>query len=333
MLFNSSLQITPHLYEVGWLQDHDKMNWDKENSFRTLSPQNTPDGHLKKILIENGVRPDTVKGVISSCDHSVQPMEVQFKENEKLYGFATKVDTATASDSAMGIKGENSVYWTTEAEINKLVAEGKINLEKNEVDSMGIKNHFALPCHNMVNCIVEAKVKVDSTFVETKVGPAEETFERTLPGKEKEQMNRRMDGGGVQIHPNLSNIDRGHNKNFTPFAKELPALNRADSPIAGDLSNMRHNYVNLRTQDKVDVQEAEQKQTAKPNAAVSDHEAFKARNAARVQAGVERNRAQGKTQLPDETKTKIEKAQQAQRRAKAEKARQDQQNVKKILTK
>ena len=236
----------PNVYQAGWAPDFESKaaKENDSNKFQTHGAETTPDGRLEDYLERDGIKGKRNAAVVSSSDHSVAAQRIELKKGEKIYGFATAVQDQDGRGVTMAMKGENSIYWTTESEMKNMSGEGKlVDFKSSRVDSMGIKDHLALPCDNKVNAVVEGTVKQNTYFTQTKIGSAQETVIRTLPSGAQQPITRRMDGGGLQIHPNMDLVIRGDHPRQTPIAKEMPGNER----FSGDLTKMEHNYTNLRT--------------------------------------------------------------------------------------
>jgi len=197
----------PNVYQTGWAPDFEKNDWPQ---WKTDGAETTTDRKLESYLKKDGIEGKKAREVISSSDHSVAAQRIDVKKGEKIYGFATAVQDQDGGGVTMALKGENSVYWITESEMKRMSGEGKmVNFKSGKVDSMGVKNHLALPCDNRVNAVVVGAVKQNTQFTQTKIGSAQETVIRTLPSGVQQPITRRMDGGGLQIHPKMDLVVRG----------------------------------------------------------------------------------------------------------------------------
>jgi len=168
----------------------------ERGSFKTLREididnLSAQDKAAKKALRTQGWNDKKIKEVLSSGDH-FQIKEL--KTGDKLYGFDTEGRSKDIN---------NSAYWTDEKSFNRIKQQ---HYKNGTWDKEGVKNTLALPCYNRADSISVAKLKENTTSVQSTVGKATELIKYSdASGYDTGLLGKIMPGGGTQttVDPSL----------------------------------------------------------------------------------------------------------------------------------
>jgi hypothetical protein len=143
-----------------------------------------------------------------------QPASVgEITGDEKLYAFAS-VDE---NDPSRGIKGSGSDYYLTEQEVRNIIDKGYLDFENNTINRQAIREEYAIPESNRIDCLVEVGSKNRTAYLETQVGEAETGHIQHWATGESGYVVETLPGGGTQVHPDRESLDRD-DPNTLPIA-------------------------------------------------------------------------------------------------------------------
>lgn len=119
-----------------------------------------------------------------------------YQEGDSMYGFS----------SEGWPKGADSPYWMDEPTFQEMQTRFRDPVE-GAWDSLGIKNHLALPCYNQANAVYRGQLTETQSVVISTINPAaENVIYQSADGTELLNFERSMTGGGSQFAPALNTM-------------------------------------------------------------------------------------------------------------------------------